>query len=353
MRPEVRNTLESQQGPQGGGSCLRPDRALFSPGTTRFTERARARLLPLLSLLLAAPACMPDFAPASELGERPQVLAIRAEPPEVAPGGASLLSALLHEPTPLSRVWIACFADPDDREDNCVAAALQDGAALSPCGADPQARLCVVSGDATALVEVPSWFVPVLPDDEGVPTRALVHVELVASTAPDPLSACGDAIAAVAPDDRCLLAVKRVVVTWDAAPNRNPTWAALWVDDVLAEPGDPVEWAAPTSDPESLHVQLTAELEPTAVDDAVNAQGEPDETFLDVLWYSDCGGFDRDHGRIRCDPGADPTAPPRCESDTARWSPGRFGDCRVHVVLYDGRGGVGWRSQSFAIVSPR
>ncbi len=51
-----------------------------------------------MALVLTAASCVPDFGPASQLNETVQVLAVRAHPPEVAPGESVRLDALMHWP---------------------------------------------------------------------------------------------------------------------------------------------------------------------------------------------------------------------------------------------------------------
>lgn len=308
-----------------------------------------------LAMGLLAAGCVPDFTPASALGERPQMLAIRAEPPEITPGGGAVLEALLHEPAgPLHLVWIACYADPRGWSETCAADALAAGETLLPCDGVSPAMLCIASTEATALVPVPAWVTPVIPDAEGVPMEAVVHVTLVASTRPDPLAACAEALAEVRPTEECLLGNKRLVVSERALADRNlnPRVAWLGVEGVPATPGATVAVEAGGGDLEDLRVGLTLALEPSSVDEAVDDAGQPDEAFLELRWYADCGRLSQDAARLRCDPlpGAQPGDPPECEVEETSWRPGLSGDCTVHAVVSDGRGGVGFWSQAFQIL---
>ncbi|MDY0000874.1 MAG: hypothetical protein RBU30_06235 [Polyangia bacterium] len=324
-------------------------------GGARPDRCVRTWLVPLgLVTVLAAAGCMPDFEPASELGDRPQMLAIRAEPPEVTPGGSAALDAVLHEPGgPLHLAWIACYADPRGWSQTCVADALAAGAELVPCDGVSQAPICVASMEATAVVPVPAWVTPAIPDAAGVPVESVVHVTLVASEEPDPLVACGEALERTKPTAGCLLGSKRLMVSERplGERNRNPVVGSLEVDGASVEAGGVVAVEAGGGDPGELRVSLALALDPVSVDEAVDDSGNPDEAFLELRWYADCGGFSKDSARIRCDPlpGALPGDPPGCEVEGTVWRPRQSGACVVHAVVSDGRGGVGRWSQAFLV----
>lgn len=280
------------------------------------------------------------------------MVAVRVEPPEVAPGGRVRVESLLYAPSGLLHVAIlVCTADPMGVSESCAADAMAGGAALEPCVAGALQPVCVAQGggDAPTLVEVPGAFEPVIPDAAGVPVESILWVELVASPDPDPLAACADAVATVRPDKRCLLARKRVRVSHRPAPNRNPCIASLALDGAALDASAVAEISEPASGPQDMAVALEVTLDAASVDDAVNAVGEGDETFLDVLWYADCGTLDPDAGRIRCDPAPEVGDPPSCETQVATWKPSRSGACTVFAVVYDGRGGVGWWRQEIQI----
>lgn len=331
-------------------------------GVTRWRDSWRERssgrvALVFAGLLLGAAAmgCVPDFEPASRLGEEPRVVAIRSEPPETSTGGGggALLEAALYEPAgPLYLAWIACYGDPRGWSQTCAADALAGGAELLPCDGVSQVPVCVASTDATAFVPVPAWVAPEIPDEEGVPVESVVHVTLVASVEPDPLTACGAALAEVKPTEACLLGEKRLLVSVrpEADRNLNPVVAELLVDGVAADPAVPVMRAGASG--EELEVGLGVSIEPLSVtDEVVDADGNPDEAFLELRWYAGCGGLTRASARVRCEPLPDavPGDPPVCEVEETLWRPRTSGSCTVYAVVSDGHGGVGFWSQPFEI----
>ena len=128
--------------------------------------RRQALLVPVA--ILAATGCAGDLPPAFRV-DKLRVLAVRAEPPEVAPGNASTLDALLALPPArpgddggspaISRLWLACRQLPSASAlvacgtggSNGAGGLLPDdlrpdgtGPGLLHCNNDPEARLCAL-----------------------------------------------------------------------------------------------------------------------------------------------------------------------------------------------------------------
>jgi hypothetical protein len=304
-------------------------------------------------------ACVPDFPPASQLGDAPQVLAVRAEPPEVAPGQVVRLDSLVHWPgNPPEHLWLVCVPTEVDTLDTCVSNRLGDGGVLlPPCAAAPGVPLCYASQDATALYTVPADL-PL--DDEG---RATIFVELVVG---DDLASdeCVRAYRDLDPSERCLVALKRLAVSVAVASNVSPALAPLVVDGTPVDTTPVDVTAVVVLDPtgaagDDLEVALTVGVLPETVDEFTLADEPPDEppeeppeeALLPMALYATCGTFDEDEPDLRCEPPAPGDTAPRCEPVTVTWKPQTSGECTLHVTLRDGRGGVAWLTQRFSIGS--
>ncbi len=339
------------------------------------------RSLSLSLAALAAAACSPDFTPASRV-EGLRVLAIRADPPEIAPAPASgtpvapdraALTTLVvradhaTDPTRQTTVlYLACVPVPGDPTPSpCVAlAGLRDPtevlaqAAQASCAAGGDAPAIafagveVCEGRACGPVTVGGVTLPspelVLPAGygfdalpPGAPERALgVQAELLAfalDATPDELAAGGVGAcpaADVAPRIAALwaardhvLAVKRVWIRGPEAPdapNVNPA-----IDDVAAggvslpdvvAPG--THWLAPLlpAGADDLHQPYT-EL------DAAGVPIAPRREEWVYSWFSTVGDLEDLHTG---------------DGEQEEWSVADLGAATVAVVVRDLRGGTAW-----------
>lgn len=118
-------------------------------------------LLPLLGLT----ACVPDVGPPTSRLLAPRVVAVTADPPEVAPGESVRLRLWVAKPDgPATDAelgdarWHFCTAPTPPSEDNAVSAR---------CLSDPAALLPIADSGAEVVAEVPAaacaWFGPQAP----------------------------------------------------------------------------------------------------------------------------------------------------------------------------------------------
>lgn len=295
-------------------------------------------------VVVTAVACVPDFTPASQLDESPQVLAVRAEPPEAAPGDSVRLDALLHWPGDAPEyLWLVCIPSATDTLDTCVTNRLGAGGVLLPlCANVPGAPLCYASRDATAMYTVPGdiWL-----DDDG---GATIFFELVVGDDVDGED-CVRAYRDLYPSARCLVALKRLVVSVEA-PNTSPALRPLEVDGLPVDATDLVVLDPTGGLGEDLTVALALAVAPQTVDE-LSGDDPPDDVRLPVAWYATCGTFDEDTDSLVCQPPLAGQTEPRCEPSEVEWKPEASGECTVHVTVRDGRGGVAWITQRFVVGS--
>jgi hypothetical protein len=298
-----------------------------------------------LAVAFVATTCVPDFTPASQLDESPQVLAVRAEPPEAAPGQTVRLAALLHWPGDVpEHLWLVCVPTAVDTIDACVSNRLGAGGVLLPlCASAPGAPLCYASRDATALYTVP---VDLPLDEDG---RATIFFELVVGDDVDG-DECVRAYRDLDPSERCLVALKRLAVSVVEAPNVSPVLRplALVVDGQPVDGMDLVPLDPSGAQGDELAVSLSLDVVPQSVDEVMSGD-EP--LRLPVAWYTTCGRFDEDADSLVCQAPATGQTDPRCEPVVVQWKPAASGECTVHVTVRDGRGGVAWLTQRFVVGS--
>ena len=349
-----------------------------------------------LALTASAVGCGADLPPAS-LIEKLRVLAVRAEPPEVAPGQKSMLDVLAVEPpvqqldggppSPLSYVWLACTIPPGQAEQvpcGVSAANLLPGAGtggpttLPPfCADQPGAPLCVIGTDPTGSIA---------PDRSVLGPVGTGQLLLTVVVADSPEGAVGCLMNTANHDgmpsnpDHCVLALKRLQVSDPARtlsdgapappPNQNPTLddvalvddAAMTTQTLLD--GNATTQVAPDQNAKAVRLQATrsdgaVEMEPT-FDDAGKHTGSALEQ-LSVSWFTTAGSLDGGRSAFlpmdttKCPTQKDcPLEAPRAQVDTKWTAPTRAdmmqrapdGGVRFWTVIRDDRGGVGWRAGS-------
>lgn len=322
-------------------------------------------LKPALATAALLAACGADL-PSSSHVDKLRVLAVRAEPPEVAPGQETVLTALTAQPLvpaapPLSRLWLACalLAGPSTPPPFGVSEPVYDPS-LPACSEQPAARLCQLGSGATARY-VPDAAVA---GSSGSAQLLITVVVSDAGTASDCMLDIAQHGGLPTRPDHCVVALKRLTVSEPARtlplgtpappPNRNPGLTSFELRDPQAGAqsllGDGAEIVAA-----SARKTLAA----SRADDA--AEIKPDGTYeqLSVSWFATAGKLDG--GRSTFDPsGCDSQLQcarrqPTPESST-RFSPPSTaelamsapagGKIALWVVVRDDRGGVGWLTGS-------
>ena len=320
-------------------------------------------------LWLAGGGCSNDL-PAASFIDKLRVLAVRAEPPEVAPGQETALDLLAVEPPvpqldggaprPLSAVWLACALPPGalTLEPCGVGGGLGDGGAtLAPpaCKDDPGAPLCVVGTDLTAR------YTPAAGVLGGAASTQILVTVAVADTDGGAVGCLLDIAnngGRPTDPDHCVVALKRLAVSDvpDDQRNRNPTLADFTVTPPggVAEPldsGQPVWVPAPGKDKAEWDVIAHRS------DDAAERKADGTYEALTVSWFTTAGHLDGGRSLYLPDgcntPSACADQVPELGADTTWYAPtadeaapyvAADGRVQLWAVIRDDRGGVGWRS---------
>lgn len=315
--------------------------------------------------------CSSDL-PAASFIDKLRVLAVRAEPPEVAPGEASALDLLAVEPLvqsldgaapqPLTAVWLACPLPSGTLtlEPCGVGGGLSDGGAtLAPpsCKDDPHAPLCIAGTDLTAS------YTPA-PDVLGGAASAEILITVAVADTEAGAIGCLLDIAnnggRPADPDHCVVSLKRLAVSDPAqrtvGVNHNPTLA----DFVATSPGGAVEpldsgtlgWI-PAAGPDLAAWTIVADRS----DDAAEQKADGTYEALTVSWFTTAGHLDGGRS-LYLPPGCDTPSScaaevPELGADTTWYAPtvdeaapyvDAGGKVDFWAVIRDDRGGVGWRS---------
>lgn len=259
-----------------------------------------------------------DLSP-SWLVDRPRVLAVVAEPPEIAPGETAVFSALVpvppDEPTH-ARVWFAC---PDNGLGYGCPVDLGTG---STTGALPEGLIGLEPGlppTYTAPVDALSGL-----DEIAAAEGVYTLIEVI--SAPEDLL-LGEPVETL-DFEAFEVAFKRLIVSDGTTPNHNPGIAGFTVEGVPVETGALVH----------LDKDQPYELGVTLQDDAVerysyiNTSGVTEDRIEEpyVTWYADDGEMLETY-----------TLYPFLE---AGWvSPARSGAAGTWwAVVRDRRGGMAW-----------
>jgi hypothetical protein len=338
-----------------------------------YTARPMIRALATVAVVLAAAGCSNDL-PAASFIEKLRVLAVRANPPEVAPGEWTSLDVLAVEPRvqqldggaaqPLSAVWLACtLPEGAATVTPCgVGGGLGSGggATLSPpsCTDEPGAPLCVIGTDlATKYMPGPG----ALGGKASMQTLITVAVADTDGGAIGCLLDIANNNGLPTNPDHCVVALKRLQVsdpmqrTGDA--NHNPELA----DFTAKSPAG--DYTANLLDGSGVFL-LAAKKDADAWEVAANraddaAEHKPDGNYeaLTVSWFTSSGHLDGGRSLYlppNCtDPAACADQLPESGASTTWYAPAQAeaagtldagGVADFYAVIRDDRGGVGWRA---------
>jgi hypothetical protein len=313
-----------------------------------------------LVALTSLPACKPNIDETTSLVMSPAVLAVRAEPPEAAPGTSITLTALYAGPdgtiTSAPIDWAFCndrkpLAELGPVSSRCMALRgdyfVPLGVGAQAAGALPSDACHLFGPDVPPVVGNAPPGRPVDPDSTG---GYYQPVRLAVPSAGSYAFAIGRArltcdVTGPSPDQLRQLAA-------ETHPNANPAIDAVSIPSGVLAPDDAP--GARTTVAAGQHIVLHAAW--AACQDGATActgreqyarydfgtqQVVEQHEALQVAWFASSGSFDSDHTGRDAD---DATA----FSENGWTAPGA-GQVHLWVVLRDDRGGVGWRAYTVTV----
>jgi hypothetical protein len=325
--------------------------------------------------LLATSACSNDL-PAASFIDKLRVLAVRAEPPEVAPGEATALDLLAVEPLvqqldggavePLTAVWLACPLPTGAA--TIAPCGIGSGSAIAAppsCKDQPAAPLCLVGTDLTASYTADVGALGGAPSIEILLTVAVADTDAGAAACLVDITNNGGL---PTDPDHCVISIKRLTVSDPAqravAANHNPTLADFYATSPggFAEPlddGNGIWLAAHGAD------QAEWDIAAHRSDDAAEKKADGTYEALSVSWFTTAGHLDGGRS-LYLPPGCNtPSACadqlPETGEDTTWFAPtadqaspyvDASGLVGFWAVIRDDRGGVGWRAGGLTLPPP-
>jgi len=306
-------------------------------------------LVPLLTTLLSA--CGEEWRPGTYVGGM-RVLAIRADPPELAPGAVARLSSVVVAPSAAQKtlIWLACDPDPSqlDQSECAKYATLEEAADLGDVSSLPEGVKPLGFG-TEAVYQAPANLFAQVASDDPRRTRGVLTVVLMMAVAA-PLPATPEELQALMEKVRSgeipsLLSIKRIRISEESVHNENPVLESVRLgDEVLTGSG-----ARPTKvRPGQLYTLVGNAAEGSAERfqqlDPFGNLVEKDEPLL-VSWFSTAGLFS-----VTRTPAGD---------DSQRFivpqpfdEPPAGGRVTLYAVLRDGRGGVDWLQRGLFVCDP-
>jgi len=291
-------------------------------------------LLCAIAWSIAATGCYetPEFT-SDSLVDRPRILAVVADPPEVTPSTSVGLRVLVAGAGDVSVQWRACSTFSSF---NASGAQYGENTGDRGCAANSMA---LGSG---SLVQVPREIIAVLLADDRLVTAALGGVQLPAGTLEQVRNSVGVAFsleAEVNADGKRLRALKRVVVSYNPQPGTNPPPPAFRIGERAVRARDVESFLCTPDEPEPVRVEPGQEVELAPLFDG------PEEPWLETYNVLDGRGMlgeRREQGfyswyasRGQLDDGTT-QAPDR----TNRWrAPASAGCAQLWLVVRDGHAG--------------
>lgn len=268
----------------------------------------RHRVVTVALLSLVAAGCGDELAKAS-LVEGLRVLAVQAEPPEVAPDGTATFAPLVSwdGDGALKQTWTLCaIAKGPTTGYECAVPEV-------PLGSGETTTLAVAPLVAQAETLAAETGFP-LDLEEGVTLYVRLLVE--------------------SPDDR-IETIKRVTVTTREPRNTNPALTGLLRDGKGWTGGEPLDV------PAGQELTLRPEVAEDAAEVYTDVGGETREELL-YAWFATAGEMKAPFS-FDAEPDNRWTAPSLDEGETER-------EVTLWVVVRDGRGGAGWLERTARVV---
>lgn len=230
----------------------------------------------------AASACYetPEFSPAS-LVDRPRILAVVADPPEVLPVGNTNLSVLVAGAEDVSAHWLLCSTF------SSFASGTQYGENVGDRGC---ASAGTPIGEGLQLQLTAADLVQMFQSDEQV--REALGSQLPDAIVDKVRQSVGVAFsveADVLADGKRLRALKRVLVSLNTAPAHNPPPPAFSVDDHAVRQVASASFACVPDDPVALRVAPDQQVQLTPLYDGSDSGA--DEPWLEDYMVLDARGM--------------------------------------------------------------
>ncbi|HEY7371404.1 MAG TPA: hypothetical protein VIF57_04440 [Polyangia bacterium] len=293
----------------------------------------------VLAAAVATAGCRPALDDRPWLVTKAQILAVRAEPPEVAVGRDVVMEAVALDPTfaadVSSTAWTLCRTPKPLGENRVVAEACLAPAAADAAGNPVTLTIptdaCQQFGPSTP--QPPPGAPPTRPRD---PDATGGYFQPVTAVLADATAIALERVACGLPD-----ASLAIAQAYQAAyrPNLNPTIAAL----TLVADGAPVDTGAV---PRGARITVTvswpaATAETFPVFDRTGNTLVDTQEILTASWYVTGGALDRAAAEI-----SDPSV---LSTSTAWTAPEEAGPVDLLVVLRDSRGGAAWSRATFTV----
>jgi len=266
------------------------------------------------------------------LVDRTRILAVRAEPPEIAPGEAALMQALVADaydaPTDLNLVWLACLDGGDA------------GCATDLSGLDLE------DPDPVALQEAgfigfepgfpPRYAAPADVLDDLSPEERLEGINVQTQLFAFPADALTEGAAEEIDFNEIEVGFKRLVVSEAKTPNNNPRISGFTVDGLAVPDVVPTIELSPDQQYDfGVELDEVLGLEEYLF---VNSRGEVEERVEEpyVAWFATSGEV------------TEPvTLYPFLEMT---WTaPPEPGPGRLYAVVRDRRGGMAWLTRDYLV----
>ena len=292
----------------------------------------------LIAVALFGAACQEDMEDVSQVTKF-RILAVQADPPEVAPGDGATLKLLFADPAGEGRdveiVWLTCvgeFSPTSDISTGCEPIWL------------PQIASAAEGGDEYPIPFTPMGILDLLPEGEEDVTVTAVVIACAGGDLPGPedISLAGEIEGM---KDLCkggdgLVAVKSFIISGSDSPNTNPEIREMYIEGESLAEGE-TAFHRCTGDVECREdVEIDVFLTDDSYENYEQVKFGKTETVEErtyVSWFVTGGSFNRDRSGTDKQPGP---------YDVIWMPPRGGGKFDLWVVAHDVRGGVSWQAYS-------
>lgn len=303
---------------------------------------------------LGASGCGPQFTPETVVDSL-RILAVIAEPPEVAPGEPSNLRIVQSDPSragsPNTVIWVGCEPDPRD----LGRSACNDASFLlkPTLITDYPPGLNLLGFGATGVYRSTTGVFDTLePDNLIRQTGSVGQVMAVVVGEDVPLTATGEELKAIFQrienkETPTVVGISRVIVSQKPKKNQNPTISGLTFD------GAPLPRLARLLVKAGQKVSLGVRVPDAAresYDELLSTGPVPKRESLVGAWYSSNGRFSRERFDVDSPEPTTFIAPGAAEFPTDPVPDKRLGS--IWLVVRDNRGGQAYEKFAFYVCDP-